>query len=67
VYFLYPRACYMSHSSRLSIFYDPISVLPVTARPKAWVCDRSLAGIEGSNPAGGMDVCLFVSVCVLYR
>ena len=24
---------------------------------KAWVCGRSLAGIEGSNPAGGMDVC----------
>jgi len=25
---------------------------------KAWVCDRSPAGIEGSNPAGGMDVFL---------
>ena len=23
---------------------------------KAWVCDRSLAGIINSNPAGGMDV-----------
>jgi hypothetical protein len=22
-------------------------------------CGRSLAGIAGSNPAGGMDVCLF--------
>ena len=24
---------------------------------KAWVCVRSLAGIAGSNPTGGMDVC----------
>jgi hypothetical protein len=32
--------------------------IPVAARSKAWVCDRSLAGIVGSNPAGGKDVCL---------
>ena len=25
---------------------------------KAKVCGRSPAGIPGSNPAGGMDVCL---------
>jgi hypothetical protein len=25
---------------------------------KAWVCGRSLAGITGSNPAGGVDVYL---------
>jgi hypothetical protein len=25
---------------------------------KAWVCGRSLAGIAGSNPAGGMYVCI---------
>jgi len=29
---------------------------PVAARSKAWVCGRLLAGIVGSNPAGGMDV-----------
>jgi hypothetical protein len=28
------------------------------ALSKVWVCDRSLAGVVGSNPAGGMDVCL---------
>ena len=28
-------------------------------RSKAWVCGRELAGIVSSNPAGGMDVCLF--------
>ena len=33
----------------------------VAARSVAWVHGRSLVGIVGSNPAGGMDVC-FVSV-----
>ena len=32
--------------------------IPVAARSKAWVCGRSLARIVGSNPAGGMNVCL---------
>jgi hypothetical protein len=32
--------------------------IPVAARSEAWVCGRSLTGIVGSNPAGGMDVCL---------
>ena len=30
----------------------------VAARTKAWVYGRSLAGIVGSNPADGMDVCV---------
>jgi hypothetical protein len=29
---------------------------------KAYVCGRSLAGVAGPNPAGGMDVCV---VCVV--
>jgi hypothetical protein len=33
----------------------------VAKRSKAWICGRSPAGIEGSNPAGGIDV----SCCVL--
>jgi hypothetical protein len=37
--------------------------IPVATRSKAWVCDRSLPGISGSNPAGGMDVCR--ELCVL--
>jgi hypothetical protein len=32
--------------------------MPVAAQPKAWVCGHSRAGISGSNPARGMDVCL---------
>ena len=30
--------------------------IPVAERAKARVCDRSLAGVAGSNPAGMMDV-----------
>jgi len=30
----------------------------VAARAKAWVCGSSPAEIVGSNPTGGMDVCL---------
>jgi len=32
--------------------------IPVAARSKAWVFGRLLAGIAGSNPNGGMDVCI---------
>jgi hypothetical protein len=36
--------------------------VPVAARSKAWVCDRSLADSVDSNPAGGVSI--FVSaVC----
>ena len=35
-----------------------IPKIPAEVRCKAWVCGRSLDGIAGSNPAGGMDVCL---------
>ena len=40
--------------SSLSV-YRPV---PAAARSKACVCGLSLAGIVGSNPANGMDVCL---------
>ena len=42
---------------------NPMTVIkwwpvPVAAWSNAWVCGQWLAGIVGSNPAGGMDVCL---------
>jgi hypothetical protein len=37
----------------------------VTAKRKAWVCGRSLAGIVGSNPAGNMDVCRLRVLCFI--
>jgi len=39
----------------------------VAARSKVWVCDRSLAGIAGSNRTGGMDVCLLCVLCVVRK
>ena len=42
----------------------PMAPIPVAERSKARVYCRSLAGIAGSNPAGGMDVCV---VCCKYR
>ena len=41
--------------------------MPVAARPKVSVCRLSLAGIAGSNPAGGMDVYVLWSCVVKYR
>jgi len=40
-------------------------LIPVSARSKASVCGHSLAGIAGSNPTGGMDVCLLWVLCVV--
>jgi len=37
----------------------------VTALSKALVCGRWLAGIAGSNLAGGKDVCLLWMLCVI--
>ena len=39
--------------------------IPVAERSKAWGCSRSLAGIAGSNPAGGLDVFPLWVLCVL--
>ena len=36
---------------------EPLPI-PVAERFKASVYGRSLAGVTGSNPAGGMDVCV---------
>ena len=32
--------------------------VPVTARPQVWICGPSLAGVAGSSPVGGIDICL---------
>ena len=38
--------------------HSTLGRVPVAARFKAWVYDRSLAGVAGSNPTGGMNVSL---------
>jgi len=57
---------------KLTVDYEGVFNLlpiPLAARSEAWVCGRSVAGIVGSNPAGGIDVsrecCVFSgSLCV---
>jgi len=47
----------------LKIHFEDISQLvSVTARSKAWVCGRSLAGITGSNSTGGHGCLSLVNV-----
>ena len=45
--------------------YVNIMAIPVSARAKVWVCGRSLSGIEGSNPAGSMDVWVLWLFCII--
>jgi len=44
------------------IIENPIRVVGLS---KAWVCVRSLTGIEVSNPTEGMEVCLLWLLCVV--
>jgi len=46
-------------------YLDMEKPIPVSARTKAWVCGRSLAGIAGSNRTGGMNICLLWVLCVV--
>jgi hypothetical protein len=39
--------------------------IPMAAESEAWVCDRCVAGIAGSNPAGGKDVWMLWVLCVV--
>jgi hypothetical protein len=39
--------------------------IPLAVRSKAWVWGRSIAGLEDSNPAEDMDVCLLWVLCVV--
>jgi hypothetical protein len=59
--------CNARKTNSLLVILPRINILPtpVAALSKAWVCGRSLAGIAGSNPAGGMDAYLIRVVCVV--
>ena len=37
----------------------------MAVRSNAWDCGHSLAEIVGSNPVGGMDICLLEVLCVV--
>ena len=46
-----------------SLLMDMYAPIQVAVQSDHWVCGCSLAGIAGSNPTGGMDVCR--ECCVL--
>lgn len=56
--------CLIKHRNDSTGTFIKINVVDTGGRT---VCGRSLAGIEGSNPADGMNVCLFVECCVLLQ
>jgi hypothetical protein len=39
--------------------------IPVATRSKTYVCGRLVAGVAGSNPARGIDVCILCLYIVL--
>jgi hypothetical protein len=38
--------------------------IPVAASSEVWICGHSLAGIAGSSPARGINVCVLCMLCV---
>ena len=59
-----PETC--TRNNQIVMFHLVLTVpIPATARFKAWVCGRSLAGVTGSNTTRDMDVCLFWILCVV--
>jgi len=63
------RLIFLAHSSTAAFVTlqsgTKKAPVPVVARFKACVCGRSLAGIAGSNPTGGVDVCLLCFLCIV--
>ena len=61
------HTCYMGRLSHSSWFVVVVVVNDRSQWPlsKEWVCSRSLAGIEGSNPSAIIDDCLLLVSCVV--
>ena len=62
------RVIFLAHSSTagsVTLRSGMKAPIPVAAQSKACICGRSLAGIAGSNPAGGVDVCLLCFLCIV--
>jgi hypothetical protein len=62
--FIFCKIKYVQKVSAIQII-DNGGVAEPSHRAKACVCGRSLAGIVGSNPAGGMDVRLLWVLCAV--
>ena len=66
-YYFHSNFVFLQYCSWFTYFtqYVNSTPIPVAARIKAWVCGRSLARIAGSNPAGGMGICLLWVSCIV--
>ena len=53
--------CWYSDSLRAGRSGNQIQPGPAAEWAKASVCGRSLTGFAGSNPAGGLDICVLPS------
>jgi hypothetical protein len=64
---LYMKALILIKCVLLKIcqYVDVMVVIYQGKETLAWVCGRSLTGIVGSNPAEGIDVCLWLVSCVV--
>jgi hypothetical protein len=56
----FDTGCVKINATRSSLFCVGIIrwPIPMTARPKAWVCGGSLARTAGSNFTGDVGICL---------
>jgi hypothetical protein len=54
-HYVYIAGCFLSIG--LFVLGKKRELISEDERSKAWVFGRSLVGIAGSNPAGGMDAC----------
>jgi hypothetical protein len=48
-----------------SLFFAALTLIFFVIIECGWVYGRLLTGIGGSNPTGGMDVCLLRVLCVV--
>ena len=48
-----------THTHTHTYKYNIKVAIPVAALSEEWFCSRSLAGIMGSNPVVGTDICVF--------
>jgi hypothetical protein len=59
--YYFPVSCFyvtVSVSSVFSMYHVIFLPIPMASPSKAWNFGQALAGIVGSNPTGGMDICL---------
>jgi hypothetical protein len=55
----------MCRTTKSDLRHTEEGLILVTTRYKEWFCGPSLAEIVGLNPVGGLEVCLWLVLCVV--